>query len=209
MPNAAIVSANKELIRFFELELGICGYTASEHKSCTAVDGDADIIFLDTETINQSITMHKNLPIVYVSSEYLNEEIKGELYLSWPAALSDVRRSLAFALKDREKSPELLNVAVSQSNAVYVIDRERCIVEIAERHIRLSKNEFLLLCELCSVSPQILSRDRIMNLFGAVDGNISDVYICSLRKKLEAPIGKKIIFTHRGRGYRTDIKMLE
>ena len=54
---------------------------------------------------------------------------------------------------------------------------------------------------------EIISRERIMGLLGADDGNISDVYICHLRKKLDEKLGRKLIITERGKGYRTNLRL--
>ena len=45
-----------------------------------------------------------------------------------------------------------------------------------------------------------------MELLEASDGNISDVYICRLRKKLEGNTKQRLIFTDRGEGYRTVLR---
>ena len=50
-------------------------------------------------------------------------------------------------------------------------------------------------------------RDELMRLFGAEKGNIADVYISRLRKKLEDPHGPRIIETVRGEGYRLKVKI--
>ncbi len=206
MPRAAIISANTELIRFFELELLMCGYTCSVHKSLVSFSENTEIIFFDKDTATQSDILNYDVPIIYVSSESV-KEISEDIILSWPTDISDIHRALISAVDDTKKIPILTDL--NTSKAIYVIDRENRIVALGEIYIKLSKSEFLVLCELCSFGGKTVSRQHIMQLLGADDGNISDVYICALRKKLELPAGKRIIFTQRGVGYYTNLKMIE
>ncbi len=206
MPNAAIISANTELVRFFELELLMCGFTCSVYKSLLSLSDNTEIIFFDKDTATQSDMSDYDVPIIYVSSDS-SKEISDDIILSWPTDISDIHRVLISAADDFKKIP--MPAAPNTFEAIYIIDRENRIVALGERHIRLSKTEFLVLCELCAFGGKAVSRQHIMKLLGADDGNISDVYICALRKKLELPIGKRIIFTQRGVGYHTNLKMIE
>ena len=56
---------------------------------------------------------------------------------------------------------------------------------------------------LCSARGEVVERKYLSELLGASDGNIADVYICRLRKKLEGRLNRKLIFAERGRGYKT------
>ena len=79
---------------------------------------------------------------------------------------------------------------------------------MGNKHIRLTKSEFNILEALCGANGQTVPREKIMEILGAENGNISDVYVCRLRQKLEVSEGKRLIFTERGKGYRTTLKML-
>ena len=59
-----------------------------------------------------------------------------------------------------------------------------------------------LLKLLCDNANEAVSREDMNKLFGAEDGNIAEVYICKLRKKLEEPLGKRLIYTVRSKGYK-------
>ena len=67
---------------------------------------------------------------------------------------------------------------------------------------QLSDHEIKLLGRLCESSGESVSREELNRLLGADSGNIADVYICRLRRKLESGDGKRVIFTVRSAGYK-------
>lgn len=67
--------------------------------------------------------------------------------------------------------------------------------------IALSDSEYKVLALLCEKRGEVVSRSEISELLGAIEGNISDVYICMLRRKIDNRLGVKLIYTVRGEGY--------
>lgn len=67
--------------------------------------------------------------------------------------------------------------------------------------IPLSDNEYRILSLLCDNRGELVERDRIDLLLGVEEGNMSDVYICHLRRKIDNKLGLKLIYTVRGKGY--------
>ena len=70
-----------------------------------------------------------------------------------------------------------------------------------DTRIPLSENEYKVLSVLCENRGETVDRDRIYALLGAEEGNMGDVYICHLRKKIDNQLGLKLIYTVRGKGY--------
>ena len=70
-----------------------------------------------------------------------------------------------------------------------------------DRIIPLSDNEYKVLSLLCENRREVVERERIYAELGAEDGNMGDVYICHLRRKLDNKLGIKLIYTIRGKGY--------
>jgi len=70
--------------------------------------------------------------------------------------------------------------------------------------VELSQREFDLLTELLSNLGKAVAKDELMRrVWGAdLDPNIVEVYIGYLRKKVDAPFGRRSIETVRGYGYR-------
>lgn len=67
--------------------------------------------------------------------------------------------------------------------------------------IPLSPAEAEVLRLLCERRGEIVTRDELSMLFGQPEGNISDVYICKLRSKIDNTLGIKFIYTVKGKGY--------
>ena len=74
-----------------------------------------------------------------------------------------------------------------------------------ESSVTLTESEFKVLEYLCSNLGKTVTRQELNMLLGADSSNISDVYVCHLRKKLEALSARKLIYTERSRGYRIEI----
>ena len=72
--------------------------------------------------------------------------------------------------------------------------------------IPLTESEWKVLVCLASSEGEAVSRESLRALFDTSDGNISDVYICHLRRKLEDPFGEKMIRTVRGKGYMLSVE---
>ena len=79
---------------------------------------------------------------------------------------------------------------------------EKNTVSIRARKIILSDTEYKILSVLCQNAQKTVLRETIQELFENGSGNITDVYICKLRKKLEEPQGQRLIFTVREKGYK-------
>lgn len=67
--------------------------------------------------------------------------------------------------------------------------------------ISLSPAETEVLKLLCDRRGEVVSREELSALFANPCGNISDVYICKLRTKIDNALGVKFIYTVKGKGY--------
>jgi DNA-binding response OmpR family regulator len=81
-------------------------------------------------------------------------------------------------------------------------DRNKNLVCVNNRKYILSDTEYKILTLLCKSPQEAISREKIQGLLENEKSNIGDVYICRLRKKLEEPLGQRLIFTVRGKGYK-------
>ncbi len=205
MPRALIATANNELARFFELELETCGYASYTVSDLSALTQKYDLLILDIDTVSDIETEEYACCAVRVSSNITTLPDGGKL-LSWPASITDIRR--ACAAEGSCSGEQTVKVEQVSTNTVYVVDKDSLTVSVGNRYVRLSRTEFVILQTLCGANGETVSRRRIMELLGADSGNISDVYVCHLRKKLEGDLGKRLIFTQRGEGYRTSLKMI-
>ena len=104
----------------------------------------------------------------------------------------------------------VMRTARGSASEVYELDdlslnTRSHIVARAGKQIDLTGKEYRLLEYLLTNKNQILSRERILNHVWGYDfegsGNVVDVYMNYVRKKIEADGQRKLIHTVRGIGY--------
>ncbi len=209
MSRAAIISTNKNVGRFFELELFMLGHTSDIYKNLSSVPRNIyDIVIIDAETVKLWENNIFDCTVALVSNQ--EDELMGDIIcLPWPTPIENIRELFTDKLNTAhiQKNTSNIQNTFDVCNLIYVIDRERCMIEFGNRYIKLSRNEFLLLHTLCTAVGNVVSREEIMNILGAKNGNMADVYICNIRKKLEGNGTARVIFTERGSGYRTILRM--
>ena len=101
-------------------------------------------------------------------------------------------RTPAAPNKQAEKAP------VSNSLLIDTVTRS---AEYGDTKMSFSDNEFRVLYELYRNKGEVVSRESIDALLGVTEGNMSDVYVCHLRRKIDNKLGLKLIYTIRGKGY--------
>jgi len=89
-----------------------------------------------------------------------------------------------------------------------VIDPATRVVSRGSLPIRLSAKEFAILEYLARNAGTVVSRamitEHVWNFDLEAESNFIEVFIYSLRKKIDAPPHRKLIQTIRGAGYRLD-----
>ncbi len=198
--NVCIISKNKELARFFELELIGLGYEVVV-SATTEVHKNSDIAIIDRDSVKEAVRC--TCPALNIS-KVQNEEQSG--FLPWPTPINAIKERLL----------QLIEASAVTYDAQKLTEQNETVLKIGERTflingvaVELSKHQTKLLLMLCRAEGEIVSREKIMAELGAVDGNISDVYVCHLRKKLEGQFGRRLIFTHRNKGYSTSLILRE
>ncbi len=81
------------------------------------------------------------------------------------------------------------------------VDKESMTAIYGEMKFPLSEYEYKTLSLLCEKRGEVVSREDIARLLQFDSGNMGDVYICHLRKKIDNTLGIKLITTVRGKGY--------
>ena len=199
----ALITNNDQLASFFEMEIFLSSWKMYRFYSVSDMKEEYDCVIIDNDTVPYENYGYSCL-VINVSSHF-DEVIalKDSYSLPWPApisALTDI-----FRVVEHQTTEEIATDAGNRYNSsiVYIIDKHT--VMINNLRVKLTPSEFAVLDLLCSASGEIVPREFISQLLGADEGNITDVYICRLRKKLEIPLGKKFIFAIRGKGYRTNL----
>lgn len=187
----AVVSKNRELSELLATEAYFWGLATDRIEKASAA-GEYSLIFWDSDSVS-------------AESE---ESVAGAACLPLPlslAALHGIFEALRFPSAQESGAPA--TVPGDTSLRLWRSGQEN-IVRYSGKNVHLTPNEADLLCLLGEAEGALVSREKISALLGAEKGNMSDVYICRLRRKLELPFERKLIETVRGRGYRLKVPLV-
>jgi DNA-binding response OmpR family regulator len=142
----------------------------------------------------------------------------GVLILTARDGVDDRLRGLTTGADDYVIKPFVLAEVVARVNAILrrtgriattlvvgdlVIDPDAGTTRRGQQPISLTATEFKLLCYLAEHRAKLLTKTQILSAvwgFDAYDPNLVEVFISSLRRKLEAH-GPRLLHTIRGLGY--------
>lgn len=197
----AIISKRIALSRFFALEAERFGFEVTTFDKTVGDLSAFDTCILDTEGMRQlPLVLASN--VVLVADGALGSEVtdSGMIRLGYPASIRDIDAIYARLLLGEVEKEEKEEI-VESAERIYFYREIANTVRYKDRNIQLSDHELKLLERLCLSAGEPVSREELNRLLGAEKGNIADVYICRLRRKLESG-DKRIIFTVRSRGYK-------
>lgn len=182
----AVVTDRRQTAEFFVLEARSCGCAATVLPTIPDNIKDYDIIVSENKGIEKSVTVKQRDGSVCVWELPVPVSRLRELYMGGEFASGQMR----------EGEDKLFLSPHGEKKAVMLRDKI----------IPLTDGEWHVLVFLAQRNGEPVSRAELSLLFGAERGNIADVYICRLRKKLEEPFGIKAITTVREKGYALSLK---
>lgn len=195
----AVVSANPTFLRFFSLECQLFGCEVYNFSKMPSRIDTYDRVFVDSDTVKHYGTNHER--IIVVSSQNACADAHR---LPWPTATAELADLLCGRLESEPSLPE-----APAEPILWIQSRESRELRYEWKTVELSQSEMLLLKTLAREEKKTVSRATLMRLFGAETGNIADVYVCHLRKKLEQLCDRRVIVTVRGVGYRLELSVRE
>ena len=223
MKNILIIEDDLRIRRILQLELEHEGYLVSLAKDGKEGLEKAkliryDLILLDLmlpeisgEEVCKELRKNSDVPIIVLTAKE-NIRSKVELldmgaddYISKPFNIEELFARMRVALRNKKDYQELNQL--KYEDLVLDIIKKELIIE--KRKVSLTKTEYRLL-ELFILNREItISREKIITEIWGYDfegeEKIVDVYLNSLRKKIEAP-NKKYIQNIRGFGYMLKLK---
>ncbi len=119
-------------------------------------------------------------------------------FLHRPFHMDDLR-SLIDGNLDRLSQSKPLRQKQMQTHLI--ADPQTKSALFGDMRIALSDHEYKVLSLLCEKRGTAVSREELHALLGTEKGNMGDVYICHLRRKIDNKLGLKLILTVRGKGY--------
>lgn len=197
--NLAIVSKRRELIRFFELEALNCGFEVSSFDKMPLELSCFDLLIIDTAVTLRAPTLFEGR-VIFITDEE-NSTPDGAECLSYPIPV-DTLRYVYEQMLYGERAVERTVIRDEKDDRIFFYRDHNDTVGYKGRSITLSDHERTILTRLCECSGEPVSREELNALLGASGGNIADVYVCRLRKKLEDTDGRRVIFTVRSKGYK-------
>ena len=128
--------------------------------------------------------------------------------LERPFATSELRALLGQLRGGVWPSTVSLTSSPSASRTVSIVLEDDATVRCGETTVRLTPKEAGLLRCLLDERGQTVTRAQLQECLDPTGkserGNEVEVYLCYLRRKLEKPIGRRLITTVRGVGYRLE-----
>lgn len=203
------------LERALALEGFVVSTVAGGRAALEAVAGDPpdvavlDVVMPDVDGVEVTRTLRGDgheLPILILSAlDEVGDRVAGlqagaDDYLVKPFAVDELVARLR-ALLRRRAAPVSMALRVGD----LVVDPPRHLARRGDRALDLTRREFELLETFARHAGIVLSREQLLHqVWGydfAVDGNVVDVFVGYLRRKLEAGGEPRIINTVRGVGF--------
>ncbi|HLK16367.1 MAG TPA: response regulator transcription factor [Fimbriimonadaceae bacterium] len=187
--------------------------TDGEKGFAAAKTGDFDVIILDVLLPNKNgwdvlaglRAAQVNTPVLMLTAmDEVGDRVKGlnlgaDDYLPKPFETTElVARVNALLRRDKVHKGDVIRIAD------LVIEREARKVTRGGQEIHLTRREYDLLEALAANEGRVLSREVIQSRVWSDEeafSNTVDVFIGTLRKKVDAPFGTKLIHTAVGFGY--------
>ena len=208
---ALILCADPRLSRLVEIELSYLGISSQvEGKMPKSWEGVCLLVADGDEFPVADCRAEASVcgcPLLLFGREEISLPPEEGVYLRRPFGLDQ----LAEAVRMLSGSPVLslradapipsgdLNGSV-QKAPVSLLTVQDGVVTLAGKTVLMTPAEAEILAHLYARPGETVPREELASLLGG-GGNILDVYICRLRSKIEAPLGRRIIWTVRGKGY--------
>lgn len=192
----AVISKRRNVSDFFRLEAESCSCLVSVMSVMPHTPEEYDAVIVDTEG-GYTIPQAHNIYRIISGGDEL-----GENTFVWPVAVESVRKIFEGYIVESAST-----VRDRDSSVLCITGEKEKAVIYKEQTIPLTESEYRVLMRLGEAEGMPVSREELRAVLGAEDGNIADVYICHLRRKLEVPFGTRIIETVRLRGYRLTVKI--
>jgi len=194
----AVISSDHEIASFFELEAMACGCPVCVFSSPPQEISEFDFVVLDLAA-GYCFAEEATCQIAAVGTNGQKTEHLGFDYVwEWPISVQTVREAYETTVATKELR---IDASGFSNHTLYFLSEPAYTVVYRNQTISLTQSEWLVLDLLAKADGQIVDRAEISNLFAGTKGNLADVHICHLRKKLEAPFGIRLIETVRGNGY--------
>lgn len=203
--SVTIISKDNRFARMLAIELSSVGVEVISDGATENKDPDAEkYTVIDLDTFEPDDILGKDMGIVIGISKRDKKDIKDKyidcsFFFKRPFITSELLQ--IFANTDRREIHKPKSSYPHKKLHYLTVDKKEKTAVWGDMKIPLSENEYMVLALLCESRGRLVERERIYSILGAEDGNMGDVYICHLRRKIDNKLGLKLIYTLRGKGY--------
>lgn len=204
----AVVSSRETFRNFFAWEAEACDCPVEVFSSLPQDLTAFDWIVADREAAD-SLSEQKDRRVVIVcDSEEEALALSPKPCWLWPVSVRKVRRLYESGVTEECPKAETVLYRQEQIPTIRLLSEKDRLLIYRNRKIRLTPKEWALLLCLGERSGELVPRERLNEELGNGEGNLTEVYICHLRRKLEEPFGIRLIKAERGKGYRLDARVI-
>ncbi len=197
--SVALLFGDREYSEMLRYELGFSGFEIAKNEN------EADIVLTEEEFL--PYIREEKIVIVFMRYGFENPERDGKTFVfPYVFSTSELRKKLKDLFAELVKlSLEDVSALVSDKIEIVALPDKKSAL-VGGKTVALSQTEWKMLSLLTHAARKgkNVSREELEDAIGhdsKKGGNIVEVYICRLRKKIEFPIGRRLIFTVRGAGY--------
>ncbi|WP_086347237.1 response regulator transcription factor [Candidatus Enterococcus clewellii] len=165
----------------------------------------------DGITVARRIRRNSTIPIIMMTArDQLTDKVTGldvgaDDYITKPFDIEELLARIRVILRRVEQLEQMKEKPLIYKYQDLSLDVPKQMVERFGEPIQLTQKEFGLLLELMKRPEEVLTRDELLNVVWGYDyfgqTNVVDVYIRSLRNKMDTDPDKRLIQTVRGAGY--------
>lgn len=217
LPRALILCRDGRLGRLLETELSYLGVSARTAEALPVPDEELCLLLADADGFSLSacvgLAESCKCPLLAFGREVTSLPPETGVFLRRPFILTDLEDTLRRLLGGSAVGSPLWGVVESPRPArepaqppsiPAVLTAENGAVTVAGKPVALTVAERVIFDCLYAHRGETVTKEALFALLGG-GGNSVEVYVCKLRAKLEKPLGRRMIVTVRGVGYRMDI----
>ncbi|MDM1756140.1 MULTISPECIES: response regulator transcription factor [Acinetobacter] len=208
-----IAESTLTLLRFHQYEVewvnnGLDGLKQLTHQQFDLILLDLGLPMMDGMQVLKQIRQRVATPVLIISArDQLQNRVDGlnqgaDDYLIKPYEFEELIARIQALLRRSNQTQALQSGAEILKNGDLVLDVEQHLATFKGELVELSKREWAILIPLMTHPNKIFSKtnleDKLYALDSEINSNTIEVYVHHIRSKL----GKNIIRTIRGLGYR-------
>jgi hypothetical protein len=203
---ARIVSNDSRFARMLTIELQTLGLDVTDLPEYDS-SGEFYYVIADLDSCSEDELFEFSRYSILIGFSKKNDNITREKsviceeYFQRPFLMKDFLEIFGSNEKPRRHNANFQKNSFTKKNTYLSVSEIDKAAVWGDQIIPLSDNEFKVLSLLCDNRYELVEREKIDSILGSEDGNICDVYICHLRRKIDNKLGLKLIYTIRGKGY--------